>query len=299
MYKGPFIVKALGDQEETVTIKAIGIKSGYSNSAVATKVIKFKAAEKPTDPGVDKEALATKIAEVAELDEEGIRTEIEEQAGFPFSHIKAAAESIDGHKSEFIVSGLEAGEGYTLLIEMVEWDRTEGAGAVLGSETTGFDVKEEESVKNFSVTKDFDSNMVFDTKNLSEFKGKITLSSNYNLQGTIAEISLKKGDGEVNFGDLFKSLKMKTGNDETAQDYVVYYPNASSFNYGLYPNGTYAGDEFVAGISQDTTIEAEISDEAEVGIYTFTAVFKEITTDGTTTVLETPLDTLVITIEVK
>ena len=92
---------------------------------------------------------------------------------------------------------------------------------------------------------------------------------------------------------------MKTGDDESAQDYAAYYGDKASFNYGLYPDGTYAGDEFVADSSQDTSIEAVISDEAEAGTYTFTAVFKEIViNDGTTMVLETPLATLEITIEV-
>jgi hypothetical protein len=154
--------------------------------------------------------------------------------------------------------------------------------------------------KKFTVTKtDFGSNLEFDTSKKLDFTGTIRLSSNYYLQGTIAEISLKKGNDEVNFGNLFKNLEMKTGDDESAQDYAAYYGDKASFNYGLYPDGTYAGDEFVADSSQDTTIEAVISDEAEAGTYTFTAVFKEIViNDGTTMVLETPLATLEITIEV-
>lgn len=43
-YTGPFHVKTQNTAGETVTIKAIGIKTGYTNSAVAEKQIVFKAA---------------------------------------------------------------------------------------------------------------------------------------------------------------------------------------------------------------------------------------------------------------
>ncbi|HHY13134.1 MAG TPA: hypothetical protein GX526_00610, partial [Thermoanaerobacterales bacterium] len=43
LYKDPFEVTASGDEGGAVTVKAIGIKSGYTNSTVATKIITFKA----------------------------------------------------------------------------------------------------------------------------------------------------------------------------------------------------------------------------------------------------------------
>ena len=43
MYEGPFTITAPGDEGGTVTVKAIGIKPGYTSSAVAAKEIKFNA----------------------------------------------------------------------------------------------------------------------------------------------------------------------------------------------------------------------------------------------------------------
>jgi uncharacterized protein YjdB len=37
LYEGPFTVTSPGDEGGTVTVKAIGIRSGYNDSAVATK----------------------------------------------------------------------------------------------------------------------------------------------------------------------------------------------------------------------------------------------------------------------
>jgi hypothetical protein len=74
--------------------------------------------------------------------------EDETMAGFPFGNIKAAAEG-GGHVSDFIVGNLPAGEGYTLVIEMVAWDRSIGAaGDVFGRETARFAVEEEAPVIN-------------------------------------------------------------------------------------------------------------------------------------------------------
>jgi len=43
LYEGPFAVTAPGQEGGTVTIKAIGVKEGYTDSKVAEKEIKFKA----------------------------------------------------------------------------------------------------------------------------------------------------------------------------------------------------------------------------------------------------------------
>jgi parallel beta-helix repeat protein len=43
LYEGPFTITAPGDEGGTVTVKAIGIKPGYTSSAVAAKEIKFNA----------------------------------------------------------------------------------------------------------------------------------------------------------------------------------------------------------------------------------------------------------------
>ncbi|HQD76820.1 MAG TPA: S-layer homology domain-containing protein [Bacillota bacterium] len=43
LYEGPFAVTAPGDEGGTVTIKAVGIKPGYTSSTVVTKEIKFNA----------------------------------------------------------------------------------------------------------------------------------------------------------------------------------------------------------------------------------------------------------------
>ncbi|MGI6488338.1 MAG: S-layer homology domain-containing protein [Syntrophothermaceae bacterium] len=45
LYDKPFTVTAPGDEGGTVTVKAIGVKSDYTNSEVATKVIEFKAVD--------------------------------------------------------------------------------------------------------------------------------------------------------------------------------------------------------------------------------------------------------------
>ncbi|HKM39481.1 MAG TPA: S-layer homology domain-containing protein, partial [bacterium] len=54
-YTEPFTVEAPGDEGGPVIVKAIGMRSGYTNSAVATKTITFKAKE------VDKTALVAAI----------------------------------------------------------------------------------------------------------------------------------------------------------------------------------------------------------------------------------------------
>ena len=51
LYEGPFTVTASGISAKTVTIKAIGMRSAYYNSQVATKVITFAADEQPQASG--------------------------------------------------------------------------------------------------------------------------------------------------------------------------------------------------------------------------------------------------------
>ncbi|NMB36305.1 MAG: hypothetical protein GX989_08490, partial [Firmicutes bacterium] len=50
-YTTSFSVEAPGNEGGSVTVKAIGMKSGYTNSAVATKTITFKAAAVPVPTG--------------------------------------------------------------------------------------------------------------------------------------------------------------------------------------------------------------------------------------------------------
>jgi hypothetical protein len=49
LYEGPFTVTAPGDGGGTVTVKAIGVKTGYYDSMVAAKEIVFKAAAEPIE----------------------------------------------------------------------------------------------------------------------------------------------------------------------------------------------------------------------------------------------------------
>ncbi|MGI6628629.1 MAG: Ig-like domain-containing protein, partial [Bacillota bacterium] len=60
-YTEPFTVEAPGDEGGPVIVKAIGMRSGYTNSAVATKTITFRTAAVP----VDKEI--TSVASIADI----------------------------------------------------------------------------------------------------------------------------------------------------------------------------------------------------------------------------------------
>ena len=132
-----------------------------------------------------------------------------------------------------------------------------------------------------------------------ELSGSISARSNYNIDGAVAEISLKKDGNNANFGELFSSLLLETGGEGT-QDYISYYSGESSFNYGLYPDGRYAGKPFSSGSPQVTTLVATILDNASaVGTYTLKIDFKGITKNEGATVVGDILDTLEFTIIVS
>jgi len=93
--------------------------------------------------------------------------------------------------------------------------------------------------------------------NLQE--SQITLSSNYNATGLKTVISLKKGDAEVNFSDVFESFNLQTGEDDPYNMVGAY----NTFQYG--PSGGYS---VIAGVPQVTTVTGKVKSDASVGTYT-------------------------------